>query len=435
MATFRKASLRVGTYHSPDGKVEVTPDRLRHWQRSVRKIQQRGYAIPMHWDHATTDDMDLLEPIKLTTLQENKDRSAKNTVGLLKDFQLAPDGQSATLVVEARTKGAKERMESNSVFVSPVLFDRWKDGSGEVYSDTIGSVDLVDYPVDYSQGPFEPVEAVATQSMSCVIRMSSAPKKIYRLATMADDKNKDNDPFASADSGSDSGMDGGSDTGEMDMSDVMDTSPGQESFEATPATPSATPVSDVVQSLAQLQIMLPEDTTTENFLERLRPALMTAIAAKVAPAPPPLATQLPPEQQQQGMQEQPQLADQPYVAAMSAKLRALEAKTIEDGRAKLKSELNALLKSGRMTPKEFQDVTKKLAVKKMSLSADSMNVESGDIGVWIESRKALPTGACWDAKSRVERLNLHRVEAPEGYSAQNGITKQQEDKAVKALLG
>lgn len=435
MATFRKAVLRVGPYHSPDGTVNVTADRLRHWNRSVKKIQQRGYAIPMHWDHATTDDMDLLEPIKLTTLQENKDRSAKNTVGLLKDFQLAPDGQSATLIVEARTKGAKEKMESNTVFVSPVLFDRWKDGSGEVYDDMIGSVDLVDYPVDYSQGPFEPVESVATQSMSCVIRMSSAPKKIYRLATMADDKYKDDDPFASTDSGSDDGMNSGSDMGgETDLSDIMDTSPGQETMDSTPTPPAATSVSDVVQSLAQLQIMLPEDTTTENFLERLRPALMTAIAAKVAPAPPPLATQLPPEQQQ-GMQEQPQLADQPYVAAMSAKLRALEAKTIEDGRAKLKAELNALLKSGRMTPKEFQDVTKKLAVKKMSLSADSMNVESGDIGVWIESRKSLPTGACWDSKTRVERLGLNRLDPPEGYSAQNGITKQQEDKAVAALLG
>lgn len=143
----------------------------------------------MHWDHAGNDSVDLLEPIKMDTLRQNQARSAKNTVGKLVSMDIAKDGKSAELTVQTLTPEATSKAQSNAVYVSPVLFSEWKDGAGNSYSDTIGSVDLVDYPVDHSQGPFVPVEQ---RRMSCVIRMSTSPK-VFRLGENPFKKKKDGD--------------------------------------------------------------------------------------------------------------------------------------------------------------------------------------------------------------------------------------------------
>ena len=97
--TFTKAVLKPGTYRSPDGVIHVTPQRLRHWESQVKRMQQAGYQIPMHWDHAATDELDLLSPIRM----DANDKSAERTIGKLVDFQVAEDGDSAELTVQTVT--------------------------------------------------------------------------------------------------------------------------------------------------------------------------------------------------------------------------------------------------------------------------------------------------------------------------------------------
>ncbi len=141
---FAKTMLKVGTYHSPDGVVEVTPERLRHWERQAKAIQSVGYAIPSHFDHA--DDEELLTPVAEQELQRKVSRSARNTVAKLKSFTVSPDGQSAQIVLHTLDPIATQRVATNSVYVSPVIHPRWKDGTGRVYEDALTSFDLVDWP-------------------------------------------------------------------------------------------------------------------------------------------------------------------------------------------------------------------------------------------------------------------------------------------------
>lgn len=390
MSTFRKAVLSVGTYHSPDGTVVCTPERLQHWKNEVAKIQAAGYAIPMHWDHAGNEDMDLLEPVKLSTLREGIERSARNTVGKLVSFDVAPDGQSAELTVQTLTPQATQLAESNAVYVSPVLFDYWKDGAGNVYTDTIGSIDLVDYPVDHSQGPFVPV---AASRMSCAIRMSAAPRKLFRLSEQMP----------------------------MDNETEPDTDDGAAPYQAPApqAPPSSTRVSDAIQGLAALKIMLPEDTTPENFLDRLVPALMTA-AAQVAPVE--STEQLPPEPEE-APEEKPVLGETPQVAAMSTRLRNFEAKLIEGARKDLSKRLQNLLETGRAIPAEIDEKSKRLGVQKLSLAKDD-TVNGGDLAVWIEARESTPEGSCWDAVTRTKKLGLV---APKPRKEWNTVTPDVEE--------
>lgn len=380
MSYFRKAVLNVGTYHSPEGLVEVTRERLKHWEQSVKQLQATGYAIPMHWDHAEQEAIDLLEPIRLSTLKEGKDRSARNTVGTLQSFVVTADGNGAELTVQTLTPSATEKAQSNAVYVSPVLFDYWKDGSGKTYADIIGSVDLVDYPVDHSQGPFVPAEPVR---LSCAIRMSAAPKKLYRIS--------EDDP----------------------MEDEMENE--IESPEVEPALPPMQPqaqptgarVADAIAGLAKMKIVLPDDTTPENFLDRLVPALMTA-AAQTAPEEIP-AEQLPPEPEPEP--EKPVLVDNPQIAAMSLRLKKFEADKLAAGKKALADRLESLLSSGRMTPAEHTEQVKRLGLTKMSLTDDA-TVKTTPIDIWVSAREAIPAGACWTPNMRLQQLSTLKKQTP-----------------------
>jgi hypothetical protein len=413
---YRKAMLEVGTYTSPDGEVVVTPERLRHWEKEVRRVQEANYVIPMHWDHAS--DMELLEPIMLDTLHENKTRSAKNTVGKIVDFQVAADGQAANITLETLTPEATRAAASNTCFVSPVLFSEWRDGRGNLYRDVIGSVDFVDYPVDASQGPFEPVQD-QPQFMSCVIRMATNPR-IFRMAS-------EKDPSSAEPFGSEPAADATSYPVAEGSDDAITT-------DTTPPQAGGTSVSDVLEALAQLGLVLPADTTTTSFLERLRPALLTAIAGKQQPEVEQPATTLPPEENQQ-QPDNPIMSEQPQIAAMSAlkkRIETLESDRIEATRVKLKERIQTLLTSGRCFPHEANDKSRLLQVQKLSVAADC-TVHSGDLDVWLRSREVLPTGACWDATQKVSKLGTKPVEAPQSYDTKGSISKREEDEAVAAL--
>jgi hypothetical protein len=186
---FRKSMLKVGTYHSPDGVVEVTPERLRHWSEEFQKMSSAGQVIPMHWDHGNESE-DLL-PISMDNFQRKATRSARNSVGKLTKFDVAPDGNSANIEFVTLTSDATNKTAANSVYVSPVIFPEWKDGHGNTYTDVITHMDIVDHPVDHSQGPAKPV--------MCCIRMGYG--KPYKMSDdeMDDDKKKKSDDEPSED--------------------------------------------------------------------------------------------------------------------------------------------------------------------------------------------------------------------------------------------
>jgi hypothetical protein len=417
---FRKTMLRVGVYESLDGTIVVTPKRLKHWANEVRRIQNAGYTIPVHWDHPDLADMSA--PKRMST-SKGVSRSSQDTCGNLKNFRVTADGKAAELTIEATTPSAIEKLETNTVFVSPVLFDSWKDSKSNTYRDLIGSCDLVDYPVDHSQGPFVPV----LQAMSC-IRMSNSPTRYRMGPTMAKPGMTEEDEVDYEDT-TESGDDGG-------MGSSVDMEPGTTAADdttepkPTEAPTTGTSVADVVALLAQIYVVLPDDTTTVNFLERLRPALMTAVAANAQPAPDEPATELPPEQMQQ-----PQLAEQPQIATMSLanRIKKLEGEKIESARAALRRRAKALLDSGRCSPHEFKTIVSKVSVQKMSLTAKD-TVSAGEAAVWIRAKEANPAGSVWTPSERVQRMSVKPVAAPTSWDAKATMTQSQEDEAVNALL-
>jgi hypothetical protein len=169
MAGFKKAVLRVGTYHSPDGEVPVTPERLQHWRREFQRMKSARQVVPVDWDHAEQSNRAGLTPLSLGDFR--KRRSARNTVGHLVDFDLTEDG--AVLTLDVPDENAADKADKNLVFVSPVISPAWRDGALNEYADCITHVDFVNHPVDYSQGPFERISTETNQqpAIACALRM------------------------------------------------------------------------------------------------------------------------------------------------------------------------------------------------------------------------------------------------------------------------
>ena len=158
MTKLKKTILRVGTHHSPDGALVVTPDRLRHWAAQFERLNQNGQIAPCSWDHA--DDSAGLLPVSLATYES--DRATGSNLGKLHSFRVRPDGNSAEIVIELHDQQAIRSGKTNVVKISPVITAEWTDDGGQTYEDVITHVDFVNHPVDHKQTPF----------VACALRMN-----------------------------------------------------------------------------------------------------------------------------------------------------------------------------------------------------------------------------------------------------------------------
>jgi len=356
---FKKALLRVGTYHSPDGTVEVTSGRLRHWAQQFSRMRDAKQVIPIDWDHGSKQD----DLVPLTMDMYEKRRSAKNTVGHMTDFRVLPDGQSAEVTLDVRDSKAIKKAEQNLVYVSPVILQNWKDGAGNQYNDAITHVDFVNHPVDHSQSPFQPVQP---GTIACALRMGLS--KPYR---MSDDECGDD----SAE------VDKTAKEGDPENDDTVSGDDGK--------------LKDVIAALGKMDIVLSDDTTTANFLAHLHQALLTAAAHRGEGEDDVAST---------NGTNNATVAD-PGAAALSLQARTSIAYAERRHREDVSKRLDQLLKTGRCTPAECKERATSIGSIKLSLDASGCPAES-DVEKWISSREAVPAGTFFSEESKLRMASV-----------------------------
>lgn len=451
MDTFSKSILKVGTYHSPDGVVEVTPERLKHWEAQARRLQAVGYDLPSHFNHAS--EIDLLEPIPANPLERKLHRGAEFTVGQLErsGFVVAPDGQSAEITLKTLTDGAREAVSKNVVYVSPVIFPEWKDGAGNTYADVITSFDLVDHPVDYSQSSFVPAIRMG-RGVVPVIRMGNSKPFILgntmasktkhkkrneaarrarlanaiRMGTMPPDDEADktgNSPDAAKDAS-------------QEADGLPDTEASTTGDDAGPDRVDA--VDQVLNLLAEFGCKLPDDTDDSNMIRHLRVALTALLNSQQMED----STQDPDEMQDTSAGALPGSAggmpmpSAPSIATMSVQRSAERTYAEKLHRDGIAARIDGLLKTGRCTPHEADQQTRALQAVKLSLT-NTGEAQKGDVDKWIESREPVPAGTFWTDKQRTDAVKLSLVPAPTAWKvSDNGKPSQTEiDEGVTALMG
>lgn len=435
MPLYKKSILRVGTYHSPDGTVRVTPARLKHWALMHRKLAVNDQVVPIDWDHAA--DPTTAVPMSADRFSKQR-RSAKNTVGHLKRFKLAKDGRSAEIVMDIHRKSAAQAADDNSVFVSPVIFDRWKDGHGNDYEDVITHVDFVNHPVDASQTKFEPCPAGA---VACALRfgLGSGTPNVYRFELDDEDedeedkkkKKSDDDEDDDDDLDIDIDMDDDEDAAEDDLGgfddDLIDEPDITEMSDPVPpvepvvaaATPDMAADEQLAQQIAAdleaAGIAPPEGVNpisdAKGFLSQLCAALrqkaMDASKEEEPAADDPTDALGDPSDNGGGSLTE----TSPEFAAMSlgrqqdkARIAALEQRFITLSRDQRLADLTGLLNSGRITADEFNQHAKTVRTVSMSLGKDGNPVRvSAD--EFIAARQSVPAGCMWPVDSEL-RLSL-----------------------------
>lgn len=432
---FSKAILKIGTYHSPDGTVEVTPDRLRHWEQETKRLQTVGYAIPSHFDHA--NEIELLEPIAMDVLQRGRNRSAQATVGRLKDFKVAPDGQSAEIILETLTDGARDAVASNAVYVSPVIFPEWKDGAGNVYRDVITSFDLVDHPVDYSQSSFVPAVRMGLSRpyLFTGIRMSVQTLKsrglkarkerlngtLLRLGLDTEPKKKPYDPDGDGDDDSspetDTDNDGGSGMPEGEMQDQ-----GEEGYDK---------LDQVLDLLHEFGVTLPDDTSDDELVKHLRVALTALLRNKDEG----MADTANPDPTQDPTAQSPQ-AVAPMIATMSLTGPARQAVEFADRmyRDTVQQRIENTLRTGRCTPAEADQLRRQMGAVRLSLTSEGIPAK-GDVEKWLDARSEVPQGTFWTEEQRTQSAQkLSIVEPRTEWKTSGGLSAAEIEEAVKALM-
>lgn len=401
----KRTVLSVGTHHSPDGKVEITPQRLKHWQNQFAKLSANKQVVPMHWNHA--EDAESLQPISESDLNEQKTRNAKNTIGKLLDFAIAPDGLSAELKFEAFDDKAIDALDANAVYVSPVIMPAWKDGQGNQYPDTITHLDLVNYPVDALQGP----------AIACALRMGLNTKP-YRLATKppkidddADDDGVENfadDDFVSDDEAAMPGDDAaipGDDAAESETPNFPMES--DDNPDSPPQATDRTKLAAVVSGLAQLGIVLPSDFdfANPNSLDVLLTSLNTLLRAQQDHESENAA-----DDDQGGFPgggeslPDAQIMD-PQMQTMSLQQRHILKLAQTQHSTGLVAKLDKLLENGQCSPAEYHAMKTRAGTVRLSLNAQGQPKQTS-VDAWIESRKAVPRGTFWD---KSQRLRMSQV--------------------------
>lgn len=341
----KKVMLRVGhNYKSPNGDVPVTLDRLKHWASEHKRLIAAGYLPPMHYDHS--DEHEMLVPITMDAFKERKSRSAQNSVGYLSEFNITDDGQAAELVYKVTEPKAEKQLRDNVVQVSPVILPSFRDGAGNEYTDLITHLDVVNYPVDYSQSKAQPAQESTAVVMA--IRMG------------------------------------------------LDTEPYTHDAESGKAN--SANLSRVLKNLSMIELDLPEDTDVENFIERLDVALPVYIKSN------PLF-----ESDDQGDDEKSGdtfgndngeriVAEHEMATTMS-----LQKYADNQYRENQQSKLESMLKKGQMTPAEFKEQKATLGAIKLSLTDDG-KPQSNSVSDFIKNREAVPAGTFWTDEQKAANV-------------------------------
>jgi len=387
MPKFKKKVLEVGTYQSPDGEVKVTTERLNHWANSFDKMRGANIGIPVSWDHANDPAKSIPQQ-----LSGKRRRKTEGTVGYMDSFKVAEDGGSAEITLNIPNSADAEKVKDNLAYFSPVIYGSWKDGRGESYPDCITHGDLVQHPVDNSQGEFTPVEEV----VACSLRMGlETQHSVYRMGDF-DKKKKfpgENDQDQQADDAADPDMAANAEEPGKKPDGAKDPDTTEEP-EETEVINNANRLTNVKEALGSMQIVLSEDTNEINFLAHLEQALLTAAAMNGD------------EMGTEDLQE-----TTPEFAALSLESKKWRLHADKTHRAAVSSRLTALLDNGQCTPAELEAKTEKLDAVRLSLDDSGVHQDS-NLESWIESRETCPRGSFWDDQTRTKQMGLDTVPQP-----------------------
>lgn len=347
---FIKEFLRVGTYHPPGlpKPVTFTAADIAEIHRNGNALVRAGDAPPMGWEHHSG-----LVPM---SLQDRAAERCKHHLCYTSGFALSRDGQRVFSIQDVPDADAATVQRVG--FVSPGLQRNLKTGDGKTYSGWCPvHVAVTPRPVNKNQAPF----VAMGQNAQAVLCLSLND---LEGANVDDDELDENVPAEAV---------------ESDPPPEVEPPP-------PPPTPEAQQISQAVDLAAQCGLLLGEDTTPANFMDRFVVAAQTYLAAQ---------GELNGEQPDQNTGLEPGSAPKDATPApvgsggLTMSLESVQEKLVAHERKALAVRIAKLQKTGRIPPVTARALNNELTAVNLSLADDATLVPNAVLAK-IEAYEALP---------------------------------------------
>lgn len=278
MARFIKTVLKADTYHSPEGPVVVTPERIRRWVKTHAAMREAGLNTPVCWGHHLSEVPKYPEEQRFDATQL---LGARYNAGYFPELRAANNDTELQAVIdvpgaESDAKGnliAWEKIDGRELKcaiseVSAAVKDRLTDGRGRVWGDHIAHIAIVPYPVVGGQDGFQALSL--KQENTVFLSLGSGGWRTMALPNDKDDDGFEDDDVevegggGEVDAGADAGGEVGAEEAAPDLGasegDVMDAEAG-----------GGANVNQIVDDLATVcNVHLPGATNESDLLQHLQ---------------------------------------------------------------------------------------------------------------------------------------------------------------------
>jgi hypothetical protein len=251
---FKKQILKPGKYAvvGLDGsrqEEEISKERISHWVRTFQEMRKRGIRLPAPWGHH-------LGVVAGKSTEGSLLSDPRANAGFWRDLWQTEDGE---LWGELEVYSQEDANKVGTVIqeVSPFVKSSWTDGLGNSYQDAVLHIALCTNPVVPGQSNFIPSSTPSSSDASPATGMALSLSG-WQCAL------------------------GERDDGSQHAGSNYDNSVGEDSnlnpfFSSKFKTPTGS-LSEALSALKSLGLELPEDTTVDNFLERLCVAARALLA-------------------------------------------------------------------------------------------------------------------------------------------------------------
>ncbi len=364
-------------------------------------MKAEGIRPPLTWEHADP----LSDEDAPRNPREERAEFAKFTAGWPEDMRVEPDGR-LTAEFDVPDGESGEQVKTTG-YVSPAFRREWRDGSGRVWKNVISHIAVTPRPVHHRQDRFAPVSIEQAESVQASLRFSLGD-------VVADENDKPTVPPAD---------------------DAANPKPDEsDKGGEAPKAPSGGPsVACLIEGLRRARINLPDDTTPENFIDRLYTAV-EAITGQSGDADDDAQK---PEDDEMADKKQDVREESPAYAALSLEVKATKDQAsvalsllCNERRTRLEATLDRALEQGKCDPERHKRLRAALGSYQLSLKDGA--VSESDLEREIAILNSLPAGAFWTPEQRTAQLSLTEHQPPGSFTERDPRLPGGELDATKA---
>lgn len=345
MAIFEKDVLYVGTVHPPglSEPILFTDEDIQYYGRRMKEMLADGLQIPLAWSH-----QDRAKPMTQEEWDRRKAELEKLTLGHACAADVDPELGCLKVKIEIPVEEDARRVRAVR-YVSPEIIWNYRDGRGKVWpGPSITHLAVTARPVQHHQQPFRQVAlSMLRLSMSDYVRL-----------------------------------------GDIDVADEPQNTPNN----GDGAVDSGAKLKKVLEALAKVGLVLADDTTVDNLLDRLHSVALTKEAADNG--------SISSDDDESRTTPSEKEISPVMMSLVQKELEPYKQALLRTHRASLQSRIRRLLDTGRITRPIYQALAADCG--KVHLSLDGMgDLIPSPLTAKIEAYEALDENSSWPATVRL----------------------------------